>query len=210
VVWSSLGTITPDFELQYFAPAVVGDRVIRVTQSYVGSEVTDINKLYLWERYPSGDLRYLRKLYPSTTPRLIPLTIPQVMKEAGFLEREIGVKHGWAGVVLEAAWTLNLSIYTAPVGAAVDWRVTEVWDGGFAAEVMIHNSGVDPLTDWSVSFGATGITETWGAELLDNEDGSYEATPSITAGTDVIYPGETAIFGFQASGSPALLNLTLN
>lgn len=112
MAWSSLGTKEPTFEFQLFDTDLLGDELIRISQTYNPQEVTRINKIQLWEYYPTDGYRYLRTIYPSTTPRLYSLVVPPPFVEAGKTLRSLAVRHGWAGVVAEANWTITIEVWT--------------------------------------------------------------------------------------------------
>lgn len=209
MAWSSLGTVSVDFDAAWFAPAIRGDVLIRLTQSYVPREVTRYNRLYLWEKYPSGDERFLRAFWPTTQPKLVPLTLPKPMRDLGWMEREIGVKHGWAGVVEAANWQCSCDFFEIQTALTVTWQVAEAWETGFAAEISIFNPGPEPISNWAISFGADNVTNVLGAELDDLGGDLWEISSSLTSG-GTINPGQTRRVGIVADGPPNLTNLAVS
>ncbi|WP_416968059.1 GH12 family glycosyl hydrolase domain-containing protein [Streptomyces sp. 4F14] len=78
---------------------------------------------------------------------------------------------------------------------------TNVWTGGFTANVTVGNTGSAPVTDWRLAFALPSgqqITSAWNASVTPSS-GSVTVAP--VAHNASIAPGGTQSFGFQGTYS---------
>lgn len=90
---------------------------------------------------------------------------------------------------------------TPTLACAVEYRVSSDWSGGFVAEVVLRNTGAEPIEGWALAWrfveGET-ITGLWnGAYVQDGAD--VAVTDAGWNGT--IHPGGAASVGFQATAA---------
>ncbi len=81
-------------------------------------------------------------------------------------------------------------------GCTVDYRVVDQWEGGFHAEVAIHNHGTSPIDGWTLSWrwdDGQRLTQWWNARL-GQEGGAVRAQPE--GWTATIPAGGQVSFGF--------------
>jgi hypothetical protein len=98
-------------------------------------------------------------------------------------------------------------------GCAVDYSVTNQWDGGFGASVTITNLG-DAINGWKLTWplaSGQGVTQMWNATYATAGDGQATATD---AGYNAAIPtAGTVTFGFNGSWSgsnPVPTSFSLN
>ncbi|MFO0947201.1 MAG: cellulose binding domain-containing protein [Planctomycetota bacterium] len=87
------------------------------------------------------------------------------------------------------------------VGApGLSYAITEKWNAGFTADVTIRNDENKAFPDWQLAFDySSNITSIWNAEIVSHVGNHY-----VIKGPnwdDDLSIGETASFGFVASGS---------
>ncbi|MBT3150189.1 cellulose binding domain-containing protein [Streptomyces sp. CHD11] len=78
---------------------------------------------------------------------------------------------------------------------------TNVWPGGFTANVTVNNAGPAPLDSWSLAFtlpSGQRVTNAWNASVTPS---SGAVTASATGSNARIAPGESQSFGFQGTYS---------
>ncbi|QNP75382.1 cellulose binding domain-containing protein [Streptomyces roseirectus] len=78
---------------------------------------------------------------------------------------------------------------------------TNVWQGGFTANVTVANTGSAPVSDWRLAFALPSgqrITSAWNASVSPSS-GSVTATP-VTHNASIA-PGGSQSFGFQGTYS---------
>jgi len=92
-------------------------------------------------------------------------------------------------------------IPTSDTPRTVDLVVTEVWEGGFLAELNLKNGATDRIDGWSAELSHRfDIVDIWGATATPTAGGSrIEALADAAP----LGPGETATVTFEAEGSPA-------
>lgn len=99
-------------------------------------------------------------------------------------------------------------------GAACEVKyATNVWQGGFTADVTVRNTGSAPVSDWRLAFALPSgqqISSAWNASVTPSS-GSVTATPAAHNAT--IAAGGTQSFGFQGTysgtfASPAAFSLS--
>ncbi|MFF7143152.1 cellulose binding domain-containing protein [Streptomyces nodosus] len=76
---------------------------------------------------------------------------------------------------------------------------TNVWQGGFTADVTIRNTGSAPVDGWKLAFtlpSGQGVTSAWNATLSGS---SGAVTASALSHNTQIAPGGSQTFGFQGS-----------
>ncbi|WP_444889792.1 cellulose binding domain-containing protein [Microbulbifer sp. DLAB2-AA] len=80
----------------------------------------------------------------------------------------------------------------------VEYAIQNDWGNGFMANVVIRNTGDQPLDAWQIKWqwpSNQKVTHFWNAEVVDHSG-------SVTAsGQDVIPPGEARAFGFNGEYS---------
>lgn len=208
--WQFLGTVSPtQLDWKRFATPVTGGELFRVRQSWVG-DWPGTGYLQFSAVYSGAGRHGFRKVGADTEARIISLAIPQALLEAGLTTRHIECRlNPRARPYAVANWQVSIDYWKAGNSVAIGWMITDVWDTGFSAEVMLTNNGQIPVSDWLVRLDTANITETWGAELAAIDADTWEVSPSLTANTGEILPGETVRFGFVGTGSPNLDNLTL-
>ncbi|MDX3383311.1 cellulose binding domain-containing protein [Streptomyces niveiscabiei] len=80
---------------------------------------------------------------------------------------------------------------------------TNVWAGGFTANVTVGNTGSAPVSDWRLAFALPSgqqITSAWNASVSPS---SGQVTAAPVAHNASIAPGGTQSFGFQGTYSGA-------
>jgi hypothetical protein len=128
VVWSSLGTVSPDWDWRQFDIPLVGDAVIRVTQTYDEPSIGRlINKLIFGEVYVDLGRRTLFTAYRKSDARIYTVAIPKAIADRGFGVRYLEVKHNAYGVINPDSWSVTLEAWqdTDPAG-----NVALIADGG--------------------------------------------------------------------------------
>lgn len=84
---------------------------------------------------------------------------------------------------------------------SLDFDVRDDWGAGFVADLAVA-AGSEDLTGWTVSFTAPfEITNIWNADILSHEGDRYVI--GNAPWNAEIAAGQTAAFGFQASGGAA-------
>ncbi|MCE0445957.1 cellulose-binding domain-containing protein [Streptomyces tricolor] len=76
---------------------------------------------------------------------------------------------------------------------------TNVWPGGFTADVTVTNTGSSPVNGWKLAFtlpSGQQISSAWGATVTPS---SGAVTASALAHNAQIAPGGQVSFGFQGS-----------
>lgn len=208
--WQFLGTVSPtQLEWRRFSALVTGGELFRVRQTWTGTW-PGTGYLQFSSVYPTAGRYGFRKCGSDTEDRIINMAIPQALLEAGLTSRYIECRLNYrARLYAVANWQVSIDVWEEANTVALGWMITDVWDTGFSAEVRLTNNGPVPVADWIVRFDSGNITETWGAEIAAFDADTWELTPSVTANTGEILPGETVRFGFVGTGSPNLDNLTL-
>ncbi|MEU6415163.1 family 43 glycosylhydrolase [Microbispora sp. NPDC046933] len=114
--------------------------------------------------------------------------------------------------VLAAVLPVGVDEAQAAVGCRVDYTVTNQWQGGFGANVTIHNVG-DAVNGWRLtwSFGAgQQVTQAWNATVTQ-AGGNVTA---VDAGYNAAIPsGGNTSFGFNGSwngANPNPVSFSLN
>ncbi|WP_031512230.1 cellulose binding domain-containing protein [Streptomyces sp. NRRL F-5123] len=103
-------------------------------------------------------------------------------------------------VAAGAAWAVHApsGAAAATAGCAVDYSVTNSWQGGFGASVTIHNLG-DAVTSWSLTWtfgsGQT-VSQAWSANVTV---GAARVTATNVDYNGAIPSGGTASFGFNGA-----------
>jgi endoglucanase len=92
---------------------------------------------------------------------------------------------------------------TTPAGAfcSVTYKVASSWNGGFTADVTVHNTGSGSVNGWSLTWTFPAdqkITSAWNADATQS-GATVTATDLGYNGT--IPPGGSTSFGFQGTGS---------
>lgn len=225
--WNALGTITPTTLgiWHSFGPlALHGDRpTVRITFPTVGP--ADRFLSWLWFRLQltyNGEISYtpLFRIYPTADPELRELSIPAPFRNLDGaiwrpqIQKRIKFR-GLAGTTTEPPWAVAISQWSAaPVVPAfnplrVDWRLEDLFDDYYLADVTVYNAGPEPIYEWAITFNSGDITETWGAELEAVGANAWGLAPSVATGDPAIMPGETRTFTIRGEGTtPNLTNLT--
>lgn len=113
VAWSSLGTVSPDYDWQQFNTPIVGDAVIRISQIYDEPSLGRlINRLFFGEVYADLGRRYLFRIYRRTEPGIHTLSIPQELVDKGFGVRYLEVKHNAFGVINPDTWNVQVELWS--------------------------------------------------------------------------------------------------
>ena len=105
--------------------------------------------------------------------------------------------------------TVNLGGSTpgGPAACKVTYG-TNVWQGGFTAEVTLANTGSSPVNGWKLAFtlpaGQT-ITSAWNADISPS---SGAVTAGNLAPNASIAPGGQSSFGFQGASSGGFVKPT--
>ncbi|GAA2944118.1 cellulose binding domain-containing protein [Streptomyces enissocaesilis] len=76
---------------------------------------------------------------------------------------------------------------------------TNVWPGGFTAEVTVTNTSAAPVNGWKVTFGlpaGQSVTQTWNAAITPS---SGTVTATNTGSNALITAGGSQSFGFQGT-----------
>ncbi|QFT54274.1 cellulose binding domain-containing protein [Microbulbifer sp. THAF38] len=80
----------------------------------------------------------------------------------------------------------------------VEYSIQDDWGNGFMANIVIRNTGSQPLDAWQIQWqwpGNQKVTNFWNAKVVDHSG-------SVTAsGQDTIPPGEARAFGFNGEYS---------
>ena len=79
------------------------------------------------------------------------------------------------------------------------FSVTDSWNGGFNADVTVHNDGASATSGWKIAIDMPNqITDIWNAKILSHDATGYVIGPATWNG-QIGHDGETS-FGFVASG----------
>ena len=102
---------------------------------------------------------------------------------------------------------------TAPTGGgvALAYTTTTRWDTGYNGQIDIANRSTSTINGWALTFRlpSSTVTQMWNASYTRATDGTY--TISNAAWNGSLTPGQSASFGFGASGTPAVpTNCTFN
>ncbi len=96
---------------------------------------------------------------------------------------------------------------TAPAIAApmyqAEYHLDSNWGSGFIATISIHNTGSEPIADWTLAFDFDrSITNLWNGVILSHTGTRY--TVGNAGWNADILPGQSASFGFQGDpGDPS-------
>jgi chitodextrinase len=100
-----------------------------------------------------------------------------------------------------AAVTATTSASGGGTGCSAGFHVDNQWNGGFTASVTVTNTGTAPTTGWTVSWtwpaGQT-VVSMWNAN--NRPSGQNQVATNMNYNASVA-PGQSTMFGFQASGS---------
>lgn len=81
----------------------------------------------------------------------------------------------------------------------VEYQLSDSWDGGFNANLLITNLSDVPVDDWSLSFYFDrSIRNVWNAKVTDSADGYYVIESEGNNGS--IAPGQTVSVSFEGVG----------
>ena len=91
--------------------------------------------------------------------------------------------------------------------------ITEEWDTGFKAELIVSNVSDSPLEAWQFSFDSNfSVSDIWNCRLLENTDGRY--TVASEAWVNPIQPGSSVIIGIvgikEEGKAPEISGVTLS
>lgn len=225
--WTSLGTVTPT-ELGPWYPfpqPITGTDRPTVLIACTNVQPADRFRSWAWFRTKltlpgAAEPIYTPafRIYPTPDPQVRELSIPSPLRHLEGIELRPEIKklityRGLSGTTNETPWGISLSQWNvAPAPASplsVSWRVEDLFADHYLAEIMVYNSGEEPIYEWALSFNADdNITDTWGAELEALGVNTWGLAPSLTSGDVAIMPGQTRIFTIQGEGQPNLTNLT--
>ncbi|MEE1784525.1 glycoside hydrolase family 6 protein [Streptomyces sp. SP17BM10] len=100
------------------------------------------------------------------------------------------------------ATVLSASAGAAPAGCRVDYQVSNQWDTGFGANVVVTNTG-DPLSSWTLEWTFAGnqqVTQGWNATI--SQTGATATARNVSYNGSLATGGSTS-FGFNGSYSGA-------
>ena len=82
-------------------------------------------------------------------------------------------------------------------GYDVDFNITNEWDNGFNADIVITNTSDKPIEAWTLTFDANfEVNNYWNCKLIDHSNGKYTFANKLW--TTPIAVGGSAVFGFSA------------
>jgi hypothetical protein len=98
-----------------------------------------------------------------------------------------------------------------PSACRTSHKVTNSWQGGFAAEATITNTGSSTVRTWRSTWTArSGVTVTNGWNATVTQRGSTVTGTALSWNVDLA-PGQSATIGYQANGQAAAPSgVTLN
>jgi len=83
-------------------------------------------------------------------------------------------------------------------GYEVIFNVTSQWKDAFNADVILKNTGDEPIENWSLKFNMPHeITNIWNAVVISNADNNYIV--KNTGSNQDVEPGKSISFGFTAN-----------
>lgn len=100
------------------------------------------------------------------------------------------------------ATVLSTSAGAAAAGCRVDYQVSNQWDTGFGANVVVTNTG-DPLSSWTLEWTFAGnqqVTQGWNATI--SQSGAAATARNVSYNGSLATGGSTS-FGFNGSYSGA-------
>ncbi|MFF7990543.1 glycoside hydrolase family 6 protein [Kitasatospora xanthocidica] len=100
------------------------------------------------------------------------------------------------------ATVLSTSAGAASAGCRVDYQVSNQWDTGFGANVVVTNTG-DPLSSWTLEWtfaGTQQVTQGWNATI--GQSGAAVTARNVSYNGSLATGGSTS-FGFNGSYSGA-------
>ena len=119
---------------------------------------------------------------------------------------------GATALTLLGAGVVTAMHASAAAGCQIDYQVTNSWQGGFGANVNVHNLG-DPINGWTLvwSYSAgQAVTQAWNATVTQS---GAQVTAKDAGYNAAIATNGTVSFGFNASwtaSNPAPTAFTLN
>jgi hypothetical protein len=103
-----------------------------------------------------------------------------------------------AGASGAANITITPPVQLTPLSASIHYTDSADWRSGFVGDMMITNTGANPIEGWTLQFTFTPkITAIWGATIV-NRSGKQYTIQSDSFDADIA-PGGSESFGFQGA-----------
>ncbi len=115
--WSSLGTIDVSHQWQIVDTPVIGDALIRVSQTYTEYSHL-VNKLLIADVYPNLGRHFHTAIFRKSDERVYQFAIPPEFADQGFWVRYLEVKHSAFGVLENTNWRVSFDIWVPEVSGA--------------------------------------------------------------------------------------------